>query len=77
MVSVITVPVVILLLGDLDAVSDQDAINLALYICVLELAATVWYASRGAGATRTETVFAVGVSVAIGATIIAMKAALH
>ncbi len=76
-VSVIAVPVVVLLLGVLDAVPDQDTINLALYICVLEMAVTAWYASRGAGATRTETVFAVGVSVAIGATIIALKAALH
>ena len=77
MLTVISVPVVILLLGVFDAVDDQNAIDLALYVCVGELAATAWYASRGAGASRPQSLIAVAVAVLIGAGIVVMKAALH
>lgn len=77
MLTVISVPIVILLLGVFDAVDDTNAINLALYACVGELAATAWYASRGAGASRPQSLIAVSVAVVIGAGIVVMKAALH
>lgn len=75
--TVIAVPIAILLLGVFDAVDDQNAINLALYVCVGELAAIAWYASRGAGASRPQSLIAVLVAVLIGAGIIVLKAALH
>ena len=77
MLTVISVPVVILLLGVFDAVDDQNAINLALYVCVGELAATAWYASRGAGASRPQSLIAVSAALLIGAGIVVLKVALH
>ena len=77
MVTAISVPVVILLLAVVDVLPDQTAVNLALYACVGELAASAWLASRGAGASRLQSVVAVTVAIAIGVAIIAMKAALH
>ena len=77
MITVVSVPLVILLLAVLDVLQDQPAVSLALYACVGELAATAWYASRGAGASRAQSLIAVAVAIAIGIAIIAMKAALH
>ncbi|CAB4347069.1 unannotated protein [freshwater metagenome] len=77
MLTVISVPVIILLLAVLEVFPDQTAVNLALYACVGELAATAWYASRGAGASRRQSVIAVVVAIVIGVAIIGMKAALH
>ncbi len=77
MITVVSVPLVILLLAVLDVLQDQPAVSLALYACVGELAATAWYASRGAGASRVQSLIAVAVAIAIGIAIIAMKAALH
>ena len=77
MITVISVPLVVLLLAVVEVLSDQTAVSLALYACVGELAATAWYASRGAGASRSVSLIAVGVAVVIGFAIIVMKAALH
>ena len=76
MLTVISAPVVILLLGVFEAVDDQNAIDLALYVCLGELAGIAWFASRGAGASRGQSVFAVLGALVIGAAIVAMKAAL-
>ncbi len=77
MLTVIAVPIVILMLGVFEAVDDTNAINLALYACVGELAAIAWYASRGAGATRPQSLIAVAVAVLIGVAIVVLKASLH
>ncbi len=77
MLTVITAPVAILLLGVFEAVDDTNAINLALYACVGELVAIAWYASRGAGASRPQSLIAVAAAVLIGAGVVIMKAALH
>lgn len=77
MITVVSVPLVILLLAVAEVFADQTAVNLALYACVGELAATAWYASRGAGASRSLSLIAVAVAIVIGVAIIAMKAALH
>ena len=77
MITVVSVPLVVLLLAVVEVFPDQTAVNLALYACVGELAASAWYASRGAGASRSLSLIAVAVAIAIGIAIIAMKAALH
>lgn len=76
MVSIATLPVTILLLGAFDVVSDRLAINVAFYLCIAGLAGTSWYAAREAGATRAQSVLAVGLAVGIGLAIIALKALL-
>ncbi|MFM8883846.1 MAG: hypothetical protein ACKOH7_03450 [Solirubrobacterales bacterium] len=76
MVSIATVPVVILLLGALDVVGDRFAINAAFFLCIAGLAGTSWYAAREAGATRAQSVMAVAIAVGIGLAIIALKALL-
>ena len=77
MVSVIALPLVALLLGVLNVLRDQTAINLALGICLVELILTAWYASRQAGANRSQSVISVTIAVAIGVVIVALKSLLH
>lgn len=77
MVSIVALPVAILLLGALDVVGDRFAINTAFLLCIIGLAGTSWYAAREAGATRTQSVLAVGLAVGIGLAIIGLKALLH
>ena len=76
MVSIGTLPVVVLLLGAFDVVGDRFAINAAFFLCIAGLAGTSWYAAREAGATRAQSVLAVGLAVGIGMAIIALKALL-
>ena len=76
MVSIATLPVAVLLLGAFDVVGDRFAINAAFLLCIAGLAGTSWYASREAGATRAQSVVAVGIAVGIGMAIIALKALL-
>lgn len=77
MVSVAALPVAVLLLGVFDAVDDRTAINIAFGLCIFGLTATSWYAAREAGASRVQSVVAVGGAVAIGLAIILLKALLH
>jgi hypothetical protein len=77
MISVVAIPVLVLLLGSFDVVDDRTAINVALAICLFELIFTAWYASREAGANRSQSVIAVAIAVGIGIIITALKAALH
>ena len=76
MVSIATLPVVVLLLGAFDVVGDRFAINAAFFLCIAGLAGTSWYAAREAGATRAQSVMAVAIAVGIGLAIIALKALL-
>lgn len=76
MVSIATVPVIVLLLGAFDVVGDRFAINAAFFLCIAGLAGTSWYAAREAGATRVQSVMAVALAVGIGMAIIALKALL-
>ena len=77
MVSVVALPLLALLLGYFEVLADQTAINIALAICLLELIFTAWYASREAGATRSQSVIAVSIAVGIGVVIVLLKAGLH
>ena len=76
MVSVGALPVIVLLLGAFDVVDDRTAISVAFGLCIFGLSATSWYAAREAGASRMQSVLAVGGAVAIGMVIIALKALL-
>ncbi|MBU6337102.1 MAG: hypothetical protein KGR19_04705 [Acidobacteria bacterium] len=76
MVSVGALPVIVLLLAAFDVVDDRTAISVAFGLCIFGLAATSWYAAREAGASRMQSVLAVGGAVAIGMVIIALKALL-
>ncbi len=51
MLTVVTLPVFILLLGVFDAVSDVTAVNAALILCIASLLLTSWFAAREAGAS--------------------------
>ena len=77
MVSVAALPVAVLLLGAIDVIDDRTAVNIAFWLCIFGLSATSWYAAREAGASRPQSVLAVGGAVAIGLVIILLKALLH
>ncbi len=68
--TVVTLPVFILLLGVFDAVSDVTAVNAALILCIASLLLTSWFAAREAGASRPQSAIAVAFAVGIGAVII-------
>ncbi len=76
MLTVVTLPVFILLLGVFDAVNDVTAVNAALILCVASLLLTSWFAAREAGASRPQSAIAVAFAVGIGAVIILLKVAL-
>ena len=77
MISVVGLPLIALLLGYFELMSDRTAINVALGLCLLELIFTAWYASREAGATRSQSIIAVAIAVGIGVVIVVLKASLH
>jgi hypothetical protein len=73
MVAAPALPVAVLALGILDAVDDRLAIDLALGVCVFQLAASIAYAARRGGATGRQTVVSVAIGLSFGIVIVAMK----